>query len=86
MGYSFERITITNAFQKILDGSNHKPNRIWVDKGSKFYNRSLTSQLEKNGLEMYSKHKENLLLLKDLLESDRRKDTSILPKYQKCYY
>ena len=56
MGYSFERIAITNAFQKILDGSNHKPNRIWVDKGSKFYNRSLTSQLEKNGLEMYSKH------------------------------
>ena len=56
MGYSFERIAITNAFQKILDGSNHKPNRIWIDKGSKFYNTSLTSQLEKNGLEMYSKH------------------------------
>ena len=32
-------ITITNAFQKILDESNRKPNKIWVDKGSKFYNR-----------------------------------------------
>ena len=34
-------ITITNAFQKILDESNHKPNKIWVDKGSEFYNRSM---------------------------------------------
>ena len=36
-------ITITNAFQKILDESNWKPNRIWVDKGNKFYNRSMKS-------------------------------------------
>ena len=34
-------ITITNAFQKILDELNHKPNKILVDKGSEFYNRSM---------------------------------------------
>ena len=34
-------ITITNAFQKILHESNHKPNKIWVDNGSKFYKRSI---------------------------------------------
>ena len=34
-----KRITITNAFQNILDESNPKPNKIWVDKGSEFYNR-----------------------------------------------
>ena len=34
-------ITITNAFQEILDQSCRKPNKIWVDKGSKFYNRSM---------------------------------------------
>ena len=33
-------ITITNAFQKILDCSNRKPNIIWVDKGSEFCNSS----------------------------------------------
>ena len=33
-------ITITNAFQKILKESNRKPNKIWVDKGSEFYNNS----------------------------------------------
>ena len=46
-------ITITNAFQKILDESNRKPNKIWVDKSSKFYNRSLKSLLEKNAIEMH---------------------------------
>ena len=36
-------ITITNDFQKILNESNRKPNKIWVDKGSAFYNRSMKS-------------------------------------------
>ena len=31
--------TIINAFQKILDESVRKPNKIWVDKNSEFYNR-----------------------------------------------
>ena len=35
--------TITNAFQKKLDRSNRKPTKIWVDKGSEFYNRSIKS-------------------------------------------
>ena len=34
-------ITITNAFQKILDESNRKPNKIWVNKGKEFYNRTM---------------------------------------------
>ena len=40
-------IAITNAVQKILDELNHKPNKVWVDKGSEFYNRSMKSWLEK---------------------------------------
>ena len=40
-------ITITNAFQKTLNESNRKSNRIWVDKGSEFYIRSSKSWLEK---------------------------------------
>ena len=35
-----------------------KPNKIWVDKGSKFYHRSLKSWLEKIDIEMYSVHNE----------------------------
>ena len=47
-------ITITNALQKILDESKRKRNKIWVDKGRKFYNRSMKSWLEKSAIEMYS--------------------------------
>ena len=31
-------ISIVKAFQIILEQSNSKPNKIWVDKGSEFYN------------------------------------------------
>ena len=31
--------TFTNAFQKSLDESKGKPNKIWVDKDSEFYHR-----------------------------------------------
>ena len=34
-------VSIVDAFQKILDDSNRKPNKIWVDKGSEFYNSSV---------------------------------------------
>ena len=49
-------ITITNVFQKNLRESNSKPNKIWVDKGSEFYNRSVKSFLQNNDIEMYSVH------------------------------
>lgn len=40
-----ESITITNAFQKILDESDRKPSKTWVDKGGGFYSRSMKSLL-----------------------------------------
>ena len=33
-------VEIVTAFQSILKQSNKKPNEIWVDKGSEFYNAS----------------------------------------------
>ena len=38
-------ITITNAFQKMLEDPNQKSNKISVDKDSEFYNRSVKSWL-----------------------------------------
>ena len=38
--------------------SGCKPKKIWVDKGSEFYNNSVKSWLQNNDLEMYSTHKE----------------------------
>ena len=56
-------IAISNAFQKILDESNRKPNKIWLDKGSEVYNRSIKSWLEKTAIEMYSIFDVNLKLV-----------------------
>ena len=53
-------ISIVNAFQIILKQSNskRKPNKIWVDKGSKFYNASFKKWLRDNDIVMYSTHNE----------------------------
>ena len=51
-------VSIVDAFQKILDNSNRKPNKIWVDKGSEFYNNSFKKWLKDNDVEMYSIHNE----------------------------
>ena len=46
--------TIVNAFQIILNNSKRKPNKIWVDQGSEFYNTHFKKWLKYNNLEMYS--------------------------------
>ena len=51
-------ITCNNAFQNILDGSNCKTIKIWVEKGSEFYNRSMKSWFQDNDIEMYSIYNE----------------------------
>ena len=62
-------ITFTNAFQKILNESNRKRNKTWVDKGSEFYNRSKKLWLERKVVQKCIQHimNENLLLLKGSL-------------------
>ena len=62
-------VTIVNAFQKILNDLKKIPNKIWVDKESKFYDNSFKKWLKDNDIKKYSIDNErNLLLLKDLLE------------------
>ena len=50
-------ITIVNAFQKIIS-KGRKPNKIWVDQGSEFYNKSFKDFLKINKIEMYSTYNE----------------------------
>ena len=49
-------VSIVNAFQKILKESNKKPSKIWVDKGSEFYNNSFQIWLKDNKIVIYSIH------------------------------
>ena len=60
-------ITNVNVFQKILDSSKRKPNKIWVDKGSKFYNRSIKKWLNKNEMKMYSTYNEEKSIVAEWL-------------------
>ena len=50
-----KEITISNAFQNILDESKCKPNKVRVDT---FNNRSIKSFLQNKGREMYATHNE----------------------------
>ena len=47
-------VTITNGFQKMFKESKRKASKIWVDKGSEFYNSSFEKWLKTNDIEMYS--------------------------------
>ena len=52
-------ISIVKAFQIILKQSNkRKPNKMWVDKGSEFYNAYFKKLLRENDIVMYSTHNE----------------------------
>ena len=61
-------VSIVAAFQSILKQSNRrakgtsaqhiKPNKIWVDKGSEFYNTSFKKWLQDNDIIMYSTNNE----------------------------
>ena len=51
-------ISIAKALQSILKQSNRKPNKIWVDKGSEFYNAYFKKWLRDNDIVMYSTHNE----------------------------
>ena len=51
-------VSIVTAFQSILKQSNRIPNKIWVDKGSEFYNASFKKCLQDNDIVIYSTHSE----------------------------
>ena len=49
--------SIVNAFKKIIS-EGRKPNKIWFDQGSKFYNNSFKDFLKINNIEMHSTYNE----------------------------
>ena len=51
-------VTIVNAYQSTLNDLKRKPNKIWLDKGSEFYNKSVNPWLEKIDIEMHSTNNE----------------------------
>ena len=60
------KTSIVNAFKKII--SKHKPNKIWVDQGSEFYNKSFKPFLKIKNVEMYSTYNEGKSVGKSVAE------------------
>ena len=56
-------INIVKAFQSILKQLNRKPDKIWIDKGSEFYNAYFKKWLQDNDIVMYSTHNERKLVV-----------------------
>ena len=56
-------VGIVNAFQKVLDKSERKPNKIWVDKAGEFYNSCFEKWLKDNDIEMYSIHNKEKFII-----------------------
>ena len=50
-------VNIVNAFREIIS-KGRKPNKIWVDQGSEFYNNSFKDFLKINNTKMYSSYNE----------------------------
>ena len=64
-----------------------KPNNIWVDKGSEFYNRSMKSYLEKYDIEMHSTHDEGKsTVLKRLIRTLKSKIYKYMTAVSKNVY
>ena len=51
-------ISFINAFDKIIKQPERKPNKIWVDQGSEFYNNNFKKWLSDNNIIMYSTYNE----------------------------
>ena len=51
-------MSIVNVFQSILKNSKIKPNKIWLDQGSEFYNNVSKKWLKDNDISMYSTYNE----------------------------
>ena len=51
-------VIIVDAVQRILGDLERKPNKLWVNQGSEFYNSFFKKWLDDNYIKMYSTHNE----------------------------
>ena len=51
-------VSMVNAFKEIILEGRRKPNKIYVDQGSEFYNNSFKYFLKTNNIEIYSAYNE----------------------------
>ena len=89
-------LSIVDAFQSILKKSNRKPNKIWVDQGSEFYNNDFKKWLKDNYISMYPEYNEGksvvaerfIRTLKNQISKNVYSDVldDIVDKYNNTYH
>ena len=50
--------TVLDYFIKVVNQSNHKPNKLWVYQGREFFNNFMQELLENNDILISSRHNE----------------------------
>ena len=78
--------TIVNAFQSILDSSKRKPNKIWVDQGSEFYNKSFKKWVKDSNIETYSTHTEGKFVAERFIRTLKIKICKLMAAISKNVY
>ena len=58
--------TVLHAFIEIVNESNRKPNKLWVDHGRKLYNKLMQEWLDNNDILMYSTHNEGKSVIAEM--------------------
>ena len=80
-------ISIVNGFQKIINNSKIKPNKIWVDKRSEFCNNSFKKWLKDNDIVMYSTNNEGKSVIADrLIRTSKNKIYKYMTSISKNVY
>ena len=79
-------VSLVYAFQKILDDSDRKPSKIWVDKGSEFYNNFFKKWLKDINIEMYSIHNEGKFLAERSIRTLKTKIYKYMTPVSKIVY
>ena len=80
-------ITINSVFPTVLNKSAFKTKKLWVNKGSELYNKSMKSWLEKNDIENGSTHnKEKSLVGERLIRTLKNKTYKHMTSISKNMY
>ena len=57
--------TVYKAFIRMVNESNRKPNKLWVDQRREFYNKLMQEQLDNNDVLMCSTHNKGKLVISE---------------------
>ena len=77
---------VLNAFIEIVNESNLKPNKLWVDEGREFYNKFRQEWLNNNDILMFFTHKEGKSVIERFIKTLKSKTYKKMTSNEKKSY